>query len=213
MISSRLWPHFALEARYGCAFQHRAVSHTQSIPRTSGQGRVAATVASMQRSGIEGRRRPPTTVAATHATTAGDGSWRRNRGRFAAAIGKGGIVVGLGGVCPAACVATSAFRQPSGLPWGFEVHCLADWGNFARTKCLTRSLDSTSLHRGYVGCAGALADSLLAALLAREAGPCSPWLHWLLSLAGAACRATFTFRRHLRVACMLAMSIDLHATH
>ena len=136
-----------------------------------------------------------------------------SRIRFAEAFGKGGIVVGLGGVCHAACVATSAFRQRSGLPWGFEVHCLADWGNFSRTKCLTCSLDSTSLHRGYVGCAGALADSLLAALLAREAGPCSPWLHWLLSLAGAACRATFTFRRHLHVACMLAMSIDLHATH
>ena len=127
MISSRLWPHFALEARYGCAFQHRAVSHTQSIPRTSGQGRVAApvaSVASMQRSGIEGRRRPPTTVAATHATTAGDGLWRRNRGRFAATIGKGGMVVGLGVVDRPACVATprlqATLRAPLGLS-GFAV--------------------------------------------------------------------------------------------
>jgi len=91
----------------------------------------------------------PLTVSAIRSATAGAWSRQRSRRRLAAAIGKGGIVVGLGGVCPAACVATSAFRQPSGLPWGFEVHCLADWGNFSGTKCLTCSLDSTSLHRGY----------------------------------------------------------------
>jgi len=107
MIASRLWPHFALQARYGCAFQHRAVSCAPSMPRTGGQGRVAATVASMQRSGIEGRRGTATTVSATHATTAGDGSWCRSRGRCAATIGEGGMVAGVGVVCPAARGATA----------------------------------------------------------------------------------------------------------
>ena len=77
-------------------------------------------VASMQRSGIEGRRCPPTTVPATHATAASDGSWWRSRGRFAAAIGKSGIVAGSDGVCPAACVATYAFRQHSERRLGFR---------------------------------------------------------------------------------------------
>ena len=102
---------------------------------------------------------------------------------------------------------------PSGLHWAFRVCCLADWSIFSRADCLTCSLDSTSLHRGYVGCAATLADSLLAATSARVAGSCSPWVSRLFSLIGAACRATFTARRRLRVACMLAMSIDAHATH
>ena len=123
MISSRLWPHFALQARYGCAFQHRAVSHAQSIPRTSGQGRIAATVAtvaSMQRSGIEGRRRTPTTVSATRSTTAGAWSRQRNRSRFAATIGKGGMVAGLGVVERPARVATPRPQAPPERGLGFR---------------------------------------------------------------------------------------------
>jgi len=42
------------------------------------------------------------------------------------------------------------------------------------------ALDFTSLHRGYVGCATALADSLLVAISARVAESCSPWVNWLL---------------------------------
>jgi len=78
----------------------------------------------MQRSEIEGRRRPPTTVAATRATTAGAWSRQRSRRRFAATIGKGGMVVGLGVVDRPACVATprlqATLRAPLGLS-GFAV--------------------------------------------------------------------------------------------
>ena len=155
----------------------------------------------------------PLTVSAIRSATAGAWSRQRSRRRLAAAIGRRGLLLGWAAcVPPLALQPTPSGNAPSAAS-AFGVRYLADSGIFSRTKCLTCSLDSTSLHRGYVGCAATLADSLLAAISARVAGSCSPRVSWLFSLIGAACTATFTSGRRLRVACTLAMSIDAHTTH
>ena len=86
-----------------------------------------------------------------------------------------------------------ASKQPSEFHLAFGVRCLDVWGNFSPPTFLTGSLDSTSLHRGYVCCGSTLADAPLAMTSARAAASCSPrvnWLvRWLVRLAGQLSRA------------------------
>jgi len=111
---------------------------------------AAANVASMERSGIEGPRITPTTASAVRSMAAGAWSWLRHRSRLAAAIAMRGLLSRWVSCVSPLTLQRYAFKPLSEFHLAFGVCRLDEWGHFSRAKFLTDSLDSTSLHRGYV---------------------------------------------------------------
>ena len=87
----------------------------------------AASVASMQRSGIEGPRITPMPVSATRSMAAGDGSWQRRGSRFAAAIAMRGLLSGWVSCVSPLALQRYAFKPLSKFRLAFGVFRLDEW--------------------------------------------------------------------------------------
>jgi len=98
-------------------------------PTTASAARsmAAASVASMQRSGIEGPRITPTTVSAVRSMAVGAWSWLRHRSRLAAAIAMRGLLSGWVSCVSPLTLQRYAFKPPSEFHLAFGVCRLDEW--------------------------------------------------------------------------------------